>query len=715
MKICRYYRYRKINGFIFSLAFVHSIACAVDDADTQDSDEPMELEQIRISGTALNGSSTAGYRVDTVQLGPFGDARPQDTPFSINSVSSELIRNTQATTTTEALKYVPTVYNNTSASQITPYFTIRGFSASTWSYNMAVDGMRSFDVYQPMEDKERIEVINGATGFLYGITSPAGMINHALKRPTATPLHEFTVGIYDEQVYGHLDLGGPLSENLSYRINLVQADKGDTGGIANQTQKRHVFSGALDWRLGAQTLLRLDASRSRRNLEYAQALFMTTAAIGIPKAPDTSRNRGAPYTGATDATNRFGIGLDTRLNDIFSLRFKARYSKVEREYLLNRQVWQNKQLDYRWRVDSQQEFDTIVKQLNLFVDADFFTGPLKHKITLGVTRDAFDAANSGYRGTTYSTQYPGDLYEDPQYRPYSLPPKGTSTSQETHYTTVIMADQIDIGDYWSLMVGGTRARVDDHLKSRTAAGALSTTRYDQSEFSPAYSLSFKPFSWITAYGTYVEALQQGLVAGATTANAGEIFSPYVSKQKEFGIKSTLGAMELNLAWFHIENANQYVNPATNTATQDGKAIHKGWEFTFTGRATDNLTLVGGFTRLNARIDRAATNVGKTPQGVPEKMATLYAEYDLATVPGLTLNGGLSYTGKVPWDAANKLYVNPVTIYETGLRYRARIMDKTSTWRLNIANLTNKNYWTTRSGILYPGAPRTVSLSTTLAF
>lgn len=679
----------------------------------------LELSETEVVDTeAADGSAERGYRVEKIQLGPLGNTRLQDTPFSINAVSSALIRNIQATNTTEALKYVPTVYNNTGGSQITPYYTLRGFSASTWSYNMAVDGMRSFDVYQPMEDKERIEVLNGANSFLYGITSPAGMINYALKRPTATPTQEFTLGTYDQQVYGHLDLSHALTDTLSYRLNVLEADKGDTGGLAHQSQKRHTFSGVLEWQRSPDTLITLDASRSRRDLEHAQALFMTTAKIGIPSAPDASKNWGAPYTGAKDATNRFGISMNTRLNDVFSVRAKARYSRIERSYFLNRLVFQNDQLDYKWRVDAQDEFDTRVKQYNVFMDAQFATGPLKHLVTLGYTYDSFDADNNGYHGTTYSTVYASDHLHDTGYPAWVEPPKGTSTAQKTHYSTMIIADRISIGDHWTLMIGGTRARVNDYSTATTAAGVKSTTHYDKHAFTPAYAITFKPIPALTAYASYVESLQQGMNASVTQANAGQVFSPYVSKQREFGLKASVAGMDLSLAWFHIEDANQDVDPITNTANQDGKAIHKGWEFSATGRPTERLSLTGGFTSLDARIERASANVGKTPQGVPETMARLYGEYDLPSssdASGLTLTGGMSYTDRVPWDAANTMYVNSVTLFDAGLRYRQRVYGKETTWRLTVSNLTDKDYWTTRSGILYLGSPRTLSLSGTVAF
>lgn len=702
-------RFTQTRLVLSLLAIYGSAAMAVENS--------VELPEVTVVGqAAADGSAAQGYRVERVKLGPLGDADLQDTPFTINAVPAELIRNSGATNTTEALKYVPTLYSATGASQLTPYFSMRGFSASTWTYNMALDGLRSFDIYQPLEDKERIEVLSGASGFLYGITSPAGMINYVSKRPSSKPLAELTVGTYDQQVYSQLDLGGRLAANpdLAYRLNLAYGDKGQTA-VDGQSQERHLISAAIDWRIAPDTLFSLDASHAQRDLKYAQALFMTTTAIGIPKAPDTSKNWGAPYTGASDATSRIGAALEHQFNETFTLRAQARYSDIEREYFLNRQVWQNKNLDYKWRVDAQQNFHTTVGQFQVFLDASFKTGPLQHQLSVGANLDHFDSADNGYRGTTYSTVYAGNLYDTASYRDWTLPPKGTSTAQETTYSTLLFSDRLSLGEHWSLLLGLNHASIDDRLTSTTAAGVSSTAAYETSKTTPAVALSFKPIPAVTTYVSYVEALQQGFVAGSTTSNAGEIFAPFVSKQREIGAKATLGGIGLNLAWFDIDQANQYVDPATNKASQDGRETHRGWEFSLTGKLTERLRLTGGFTVLEARIDKATANVGKTPQGVPENMARLYAEYDLPFVAGLTLNGGASYSGRIPWDAANTLYVDAVTVYDAGLRYQTRLAGKETIWRLNVANLSDKDYWTTRSGILYPGAPRTLSTSLTLAF
>jgi iron complex outermembrane recepter protein len=679
----------------------------------------VEVKASRIK--APRGSAGDGYRVDKVSVGPLGESSGKETPYSISTVSGDMIENTMATNTTEALKYLPTVQSNTGGSQITPYFTIRGFSASTWTYNMALDGMRSFDVYQPMEDKERIDVLNGANSFLYGITNPAGIINYVLKRPADTPMARLTLGNYDQQFYTHLDTGGPvkgiLNNKLNYRLNLLYGTPGDTG-VEHQTQERYLASGALDWHVGKDTTVSLDASWSKRNLDYAQALFMPSTKSGIPSAPDASKNWGAPYTGAWDSTTRVGLGLTSRLNDIFSLRSNFRFTDIKREFSLNRQVWQNNALDYKWRVDSNSPFYTDVIQYGLYTDAEFSTGPLNHKFTFGGSLDHFDAGNNGYRGTTYATVYPSNLYGAASYRPYSLPPRGTSTSQKTTYNNVLVADNIGFGEHWSLLAGGNWSRVDDSLTSLSAKNVKTVAAYDDNAFTPTVALSFKPVKPVTAYFSYGQGLQQGAAVPTGSVNAGQVFAPFVSEQLEFGIKTEIGRMNVNTALFRIEQANQYTTGSGSSTVyhQDGKAIHQGIELTISGKATDDLTLNGGFTFLDAKVDKAASAAlqGKVPQGVAEEAGKLYVEYALPFVPGLTLTGGMSYTGKTWVNAANTLSVPAIVTADAGLRYERNIFGHDTVMRLNISNLTGEDYWTTRSGILYLGSPRIVSGSVTIA-
>jgi iron complex outermembrane recepter protein len=460
----------------------------------------------------------------------------------------------------------------------------------------------------------------------------------------------------------------------------------------------------------------LDASWSKRNLDYAQALFLPSTASGIPSAPDASKNWGAPYTGAVDETTRVGAKLESRLNDIFTLRADFRYSDIKREYFLIRQEWQNKALSYRWRYTLNQPFDTEVFQYGLYTDAVFTTGPLKHKVTLGGSWDDYDAGDNGSRVSSYTTTYSANLYGDPVYPAYSLPAKATSTAQRTTYNTVLLADRINFGEQWSLLIGGNWSRVKDSVTSTTAANVKSTSPYDDNAFTPTAALSFKPIQAVTTYVSYGEGLQQGFVAPSGSANAGQSFAPYVSRQIELGVKTALEPINVNVALFRIEQANQFTTGSGSSMvySQDGQAVNQGVEVNMTGKVSNDVTIVGGFTFLNAKVEKAAANQGKTPQGVAEAMGRLYVEYALPFIPGLTVTGGMSYTGSSWMDAANTLSVPAVVVADAGLRYERKICGRKTTTRLNIANLTGEDYWTTRNNAVYLGSPQTVTASVTVA-
>ncbi len=177
-------------------------------------------------------------------------------------------------------------------------------------------------------------------------------------------------------------------------------------------------------------------------------------------------------------------------------------------------------------------------------------------------------------------------------------------------------------------------------------------------------------------------------------------------------------MLLTAALFDIEKANQFsvTNPnGTQTYTQDGKEVHEGIEFTATGKVTDQLRLFGGLTFMECKITSEKSNPaldGNRPQNVANNMAKVYAEYDLPFLRGLTLTGGVYYTGNFYADAANMDKLPSVVLGDVGARYATRIYGFPTIFRLNVTNVTNKSYWIVGQ---YEGVPRSAALSMEVKF
>jgi iron complex outermembrane receptor protein len=194
--------------------------------------------------------------------------------------------------------------------------------------------------------------------------------------------------------------------------------------------------------------------------------------------------------------------------------------------------------------------------------------------------------------------------------------------------------------------------------------------------------------------------------------------PLTSKQIEVGAKATVGGVLLTAALFQIDKALQYYDLSNLDAVrfvQDGRQVHRGIEFTAFGKLTDNLTLTGGITLLDAKVKEQKQTPaieGNQPQGVAEKMAKMRAEYRLPFHPALSLTGSVSYVSHQFVDAPNTDRLPGFTLYDIGARYQLDVGEHPLTLRLDINNVTGKAYWSQEGSL---GDPRTVLFSISTQF
>lgn len=685
-----------------------------------------ELPEVSVSASKEppEASEPLGYRATTANLGALGKMSILEAPFSIQVTSSDLIENTQASNGTDALRYNPAVNTTQGSDRSCDYLTIRGFLNRS---NTAIDGMRSDYSLGITEDKERIEVLSGLNSFLYGMSSPAGMVNYVLKRPTDDPLLRLTVGNYGgSQAYAHIDAGGPLDRDkkFGYRLNVLGVDNGSTG-TAGESRQRYLLSGAADWHFARDSVLSLDASHYHVDHEGMQAFFFTGAITKAPPAPDPARNFGAPYGAYQRTYDTVGAQVSSRLSDVFTIRSGARLSawqtgrviSMEPVFLDDAGNYYQSMMVYNGHTRKP------IAQGYTNLDSTFTTGPLKHKATVGVGLDFIWNQSTSPGNTFYdfptSTAY---NLNSPGYAalPAEISIDGDSsfkTTQRLHRQFAMIADRIGLWrDQLSLIVGASYARIDDE---KYDAGGARTSSYAKGALAPNVALWVSPVPYFSSYISYNRGLEEGPLAPASASNANEQLSPYMSDQVELGAKAVLGKMGLNAAVFRISKANAVMATDTRIYSEDGRQVHTGAELSFTGKILDRLTLVGGVTVLKAEITETNTDTlkGKAPQAVPARTGRFYGEYDLPFgVRTLTLTGGLTYTAREWVNDANTIAIPSVVLGDVGLRYRHTLFDKPTTFRVNVNNVTNQHYWASMGmDSLNVGTQRTLAFSATLDF
>lgn len=109
--------------------------------------------------------------------------------------------------------------------------------------------------------------------------------------------------------------------------------------------------------------------------------------------------------------------------------------------------------------------------------------------------------------------------------------------------------------------------------------------------------------------------------------------------------------------FRIEKSNQFSDNTTPIPkyVQDGLQINQGLELTLTGKATENLTLVGGTTFMDTKVKDAniVSIEGKKPTQTPENLFKIYVDYKIPTIDSLSITGGAYYNEKSYRDNVNR--------------------------------------------------------------
>jgi len=185
----------------------------------------------------------------------------QDVPISVATMSGEKIDDLGITSLQELTLYMPNVTVNAGAG--TPNMYIRGIGSGTnqgfeQSVGMYTDGVYAgrgpLAAVPNSMDLERIEVLKGPQGILFGKNTIAGAINMTTAKPT--DYFEGSVGVLYSPDYGYqqtdLVLSGPLSDELSGRL-AVRQDTMDgwweniTNGEEGPNRDNLFVRGSLRW------------------------------------------------------------------------------------------------------------------------------------------------------------------------------------------------------------------------------------------------------------------------------------------------------------------------------------------------------------------------------------------------------------------------------------------------------------------------------------
>ena len=720
------------------------------------------LETVEVIAKAKGGSAEAGYVVEeTKNLGPLGDRKLLDTPYTVNIADEDFMKNIQARSIGEVFNRLPGVNINAGQSDHNFYHgvNLRGFSdlSSSTQFNGVPTGNHS-NIGAFVEEMESVEVVSGLSGFMYGAGNVGSAINYNFKRPLYDFTNRITVGNYGNQLYyAHADLGGPIANGkLAYRLNVLTQN--GEGVVKPQELERNLVSGALDWNVTDDLQLQFMASHGKIKLDGKQAgffiqgedntnAFPSTATSGtFNNPPNKLYSIPDPPTGQllvpsdtwwdVDRTD-LGVGLKYKITDKLKLRAAAHYNDATFGGTSANLVFTEDPDIYLFGASyGGQAFKS--RGAYTYLDAEFDTGPLEHKLTLGASGYFLDRESTSGNGR--GTQSANALYQGRFSNPglavnfdldrfnmtqgaYLL-----NVSDQLRYNLFI-GDSIKYKDKWEVLLGLTRVKMRNrsYATSNTATQQIGQklSESNDSAITPTVAVMYKPVPSVTTYASYVESVEMGQVVpqnsgGVNWANAGELLPPLKSTQYEVGVKAEVGGMFLTAALFQIDRGLMYIDYPNRLYVQGkGSQLHRGLELTGRGKITKDLTLMGGLTFLDAKVKETEepSFLDKQPRYAPKFAGKLYAEYALPFVDGLTLTGGVNHFGKVYTNKDNSFQLPSFTTGDLGLKLETETLGQNMTYRLNVTNVTDESYWFSGGSIshLQIGPPRSVAFSAEIQF
>ncbi|RZL63123.1 MAG: TonB-dependent receptor [Variovorax sp.] len=676
------------------------------------------------------------------RAGILGTQDVMDSPFSSTSYTHELIQDQQAKSVADVLQNDPSVRMARGFGNFQESYFIRGFIVN--SDDIAYNGLYGLLPRQYISSElfERVEVLRGASAFLNGATPTGGgiggNINLLPKRASNEPLTQFSLGASSGgQGYGAIDIGRRFGPDQSTGVRVNAARRSGGTAVDGEDVELDMVSIGVDWR-SRNARLSADLGYQDHRLRNTRPNVTPTGIGRIPHAPDSQINYAQPWTFSNErdvfgsVRGEYDISADVTAWVAAGARHGYEANSLAGLNLTNALTGAGTES----RFDNTREDRTRTAEAGL--RGKFRTGSVGHEVVSAFSYYQLEKDNA--YGMSLGNNLATNIYAPRSHLPTRLTYLGNNLDDpalngKTRMRSFAIGDTLSMLDDKLKLTLGLRHQTlgTEDISYRIVSGGRVTnaggTRsgYEESRTSPMAGIVFKPRNDLSIYANYIEGLSKGETAPARQSNnlpvvnAGAQLRPYVSKQKEIGLKYDGGRIGGGLAFFSTDKPRALINGAGEFVAA-GKDRHQGLELTAFGEITKGLRVLGGATLLSAKQDStgAAATDGKRVIGVPKAQGSIGLDWDVPGVRGLSLNGRVVASGHSYADATNTLRVPGWSRLDLGVRYITEVAGKLVTLRARVENAGDRNYWSSVGG--YPGSgylvlstPRTYTLSASLDF
>lgn len=614
----------------------------------------------------------------------------QSVPISVTAMTGESLTATGISNVEDLQFFAPGVSITNDAMAI---INIRGIGTTAFgiatdpSTTVHYDGVyipRPTTSYQDLFDVERIEILRGPQGVLFGRNSAAGTLNIISKMPTEalSGAIGLTLGNYAKRALSGT-IAGPVGDRIGMSVTvLANSRDGIYRDVARN--RRYQDQGNLAGRVtlafnptdDLEIVLRADASQDR---ETGSTSKLTSYASG-----------GLAAAGATVPLGAFDIALDA----------DPRYD-VDAWGVSSTITWNNgpvtlKSITALRKSNVSEAFDTDATDLFLR-HQEYFERSRSITQELQLVSNG-EGALQWILGAFYLNEKGNDELRIIQPNRRRVTPETNATNAVAVFgqANYAVTDRLRL-------IGGLRYSWEEKdfsyrilVNNAQIGGGQPKDSWEA--WTPKFGIDYDITKDIMLYA----AATRGFKSGGFQLGDGQPFLPEYIWSYEAGVKSTVldKRLRANFSAFYYNFTNlqvvEYINGVATT-TNAGKARIKGFEAEILARPAPRLTLNSTLAWLDARYDvyfsQGADLSGNRLPNAPKWNVTYGAEYKapLGEVGSLTLRADFSWRDRVYFKANNNPAFEGETVTLLNARAAWRPIDERWEIALYGRNLTNERY------------------------
>ena len=287
----------------------------------------------------------------------------QDVPISIGVLTADAIADRNIVGLTQLIQLAPSVNFKDGYSPVATSLSIRGVNSYTFdggiqpSISVVVDGIplaRAGEFIQELADIDRIEVLRGPQGTLFGQNATGGAINIVRKGPTDNFEGRFDVSSTDDSdTMVRASVSGPISDSIRARLSFYNRDfRGYIRNFSNNGKTGRWLGGNDAY--GATAKVEVDMSDDMTLMlagDYRKSTHGMT-----PQIAQISEGFDFNFNGKDDRIEALGNGDFALGQSIISDPYKASVSKVADK---NKNEGWGLSADLTWRVGDGLTFKSI--------------------------------------------------------------------------------------------------------------------------------------------------------------------------------------------------------------------------------------------------------------------------------------------------------------------------------------------------------------------